>query len=81
MTEDEARELIIRRRRQMLVHSVLYYRMDQPIWGDLEFDKAARELVKLQADYPDIAKECPYADEFADWDATTGFHLQSLGDP
>lgn len=59
----------------MLIHSCLYYRMGTSIWSDKEFDTYGRELVNLQADYPDIAAECDWAEAFVDWDATTGFHL------
>lgn len=71
----EVAELILRRRMQMLVHSYLYYDRDTNLISDKEFDTLGRELVKLQADYPEIAKQVDYAEAFADWDATTGFHL------
>lgn len=71
----EVAELILRRRMQMLVHSYLYYDRDTNLISDKEFDTWGRELVKLQTDYPEIAKQVDYAEAFADWDATTGFHL------
>ena len=36
-----------------------------------------KELVRLQADYPDISEQVEYAEAFKDWDASTGFHLPS----
>ena len=68
-------ELILRRRMQMLVHSYIYYHLDANLISDKQFDAWGKELVRLQADYPDIAKQVDYADAFADWDASTGFHL------
>jgi hypothetical protein len=71
----EVAELILRRRMQMLVHSYIYYKMNDSLITDREFDMWGRELVKLQADYPDIASQVEYAEAFSDWDASTGFNL------
>ena len=71
----EVAELILRRRMQMLVHSYIYYKMDMNLISDREFDMWGKELVQLQADYPEIAEQVEYADAFKDWDASTGFHL------
>lgn len=73
-------ELIQRRRLQILVWSKMYYDLDVSIVSDREFDNAGKELVKLQHDYPHISKIVAYAEEFADWDGNTGFHLP-LRDP
>lgn len=80
-SESGVRELIRRRRRQMLVHSCMYYRLGTSIWTDKQFDSCARELVKLQAKYPNISKTVEYYENFKDWDGTTGYHLQPMGDP
>ena len=68
-------ELIQQRRLQLLVHSCIYYRLNTNKVSDREWDAWAKELVKLQHDYPDIAKDVPLAEEFADWDGTTGEFL------
>lgn len=67
--------IIARRRRQILVHSVLYYALDAPVISDHEFDQWCRELVKLQATYPDQAAHAPHAAAFADFTGSTGFDL------
>jgi hypothetical protein len=81
-TDDELpiAELIHRRRLQMLIHSKLYYDMDTNLITDKQFDEWGRELVKLQRDYPNIAKRICYAETFKDWDASTGAFLP-LQDP
>lgn len=71
----EVAELILRRRMQMMVHSYLYYDLDINLISDREFDMWGRELVQLQTDYPEIAKQVEYAEAFSDWDASTGFDL------
>lgn len=68
-------QLIQRRRIQMLIHSRIYYVLDQNLITDKQFDEWGRELVKLQADYPEIASRICYADAFKDWDASTGAFL------
>lgn len=74
-------ERIQQLRRQILVHSVLYYRMNDTVWTDAQFDSAAAELVRMQADYPSESAAVEYMrEEFADFDGGTGFHLP-LNDP
>lgn len=68
-------ELINRRRRQILVHSAAYYRLNASLIPDSRFDSWCRELVELQASYPELAQEAVFADLFADFDGSTGFHL------
>lgn len=79
--EDDIRELIRRRRRQILIHSCIYYRLGTSIWTDKKYDECSRELVELQAQYPNISKTVEYYEDFKDWDGTTGFNLSPLGDP
>ena len=59
----------------MLVHSRLYYELDEPLITDAEFDKRAKELAKLQAQYPEIAARVCYAKAFEGWDGSTGAFL------
>ena len=61
----------------MLVHSYLYYHMDEPIVSDTCWQDWAEELTKLQKDYPKCCKIGFFDKEFADWDGTTGMHLPS----
>lgn len=73
--EQTIKEQIEQRRRQILVHGVLYYRFDTNIIDDHTYDKWSKELADLQQDYPEEAKQASYAKEFADFDGSTGFHL------
>ncbi len=77
MTEEQVKELITRRRRQVLVHSHIYYRLNDSIISDSLFDKWAKELAELQETHPEISKTCKYAKEFEDFDGSTGFHLKT----
>ena len=72
---NEIAELINRRRRQVLVHSVLYYRMDENLVSDSQWAAWAVELEELQKKYPEIAKEVSYAEAFADFEHSSGYNL------
>lgn len=66
-------EQIRQRRAQMLVHSFLYYVLDDPIVSDHQWQEWADELVVLQAIWGD---EIGFYDaSFRDWDGSTGCHL------
>ncbi len=68
-------QMINHRRRQVLVHSELYYGMDESIVSDQKFDEWAKHLATLQKVHPDIAAEVPFAEEFKDFNGSTGYHL------
>lgn len=69
-------ERIEQLRRQIVVHSCLYYELNQNIISDQEFDDRAYELATLQKAYPDVSLAVPYELEaFKRFDGSTGFDL------
>lgn len=56
-TPDQIKELIKRRRFQILVHSYIYFRLFDNIISNDTFDKWAKELIELQKNYPDLSEE------------------------
>lgn len=68
-------DLIQKRRLQLLIHSCIYYELNANVISDKQWDEWARELVKLQADYPAISKKVCMYEDFKDWDASTGAFL------
>lgn len=72
---ESIKELINRRRNQILVNSCIYYRLNKNIISDQTFDKWSKELAELQLQYPDIAKECVYHEYFEEFDGSSGFNL------
>ena len=68
-------EKIRQRRSQMLVHSYLYYRLDQPIIDDDTWQKWANELAELQRENPDDCNINFYDKHFEAWNGDTGVHL------
>lgn len=81
-TEDERKimEEIKRLRLCVLVHSIIYYRLNTNIVSDYQYDKFAKKLKALQDKYPKLSKAVPdYNKEFKDWNGCSGFDLP-LGD-
>ena len=74
-------EKIQRRRYQMLVHSYIYYELDNNIISDSQWSKWATELAELQSKYPEISNQVIYAEDFEDWDGSTGAFLSYKNKP
>lgn len=68
-------ETIQQRRYQLLIHSCIYYELNDNLISDKKWDEWARELRDLQNKYPDISKRVVLYEEFKDWDASTGAFL------
>lgn len=71
-------EAIARRRRQMLVHSYLYYRMDSQVIDDTVWTKWAQQLHHLQKKFGWRIEF--YDSVFEDWDGSSGYHLPADDD-
>ena len=65
-------EKIRQRRTQMLVHSYLYYVLDDNVIDDGKWQEWADELTELQKRKKVIGF---YDEAFADWNGATGTHL------
>lgn len=70
-------ELINRRRRQILVHSYLYYKMNTNLINDFMFDMWCKELVQLQLQYPNESKQGVFYKVFSKWSGFSGYDLFS----
>jgi len=66
---------ILRRRLQLLVHSCIYYNLDDNIVTDKKWNDWSNELIQLQANYPEISSTVDWYDAFKDWDGSTGAFL------
>lgn len=70
------KELIKRRRKQILVHSFLYYRMNHTEIDDHKYDQLGKDLQFLQSTFPELAKQVIYHEHFENYTETTsGFDL------
>lgn len=71
---------ILRKRRFILIHSYIYYKLNDNIVSDFKWAQVAKELIALQNKYPEIATYLPWAEAFSDFDGSTGFNLP-IDDP
>ena len=70
------KEKIRQRRRQMLVHSYIYYELNQNIVSDHKWAEWAKELQELQQKYPKESAEVEDYEQFKDWDGSSGAFLK-----
>ena len=68
--------------RFIIVHSYIYYELDNNVISDKEYDAKSKELVKYKNEYPDLWKNSMYYKQFGDdYNGSTGFTLyHSLND-
>ena len=73
--EDCIKALILRRRLQVWVHSMIYYNLNANIVSDAVWSRWAEDLECLQTMYPELAAQVEYAEVFEDFDHSTGANL------
>lgn len=62
--------------RFIIVHSYIYYELDDNIISDKDYDAKAKKLVKYKNDYPELWKSSMYYKQFGDdYNGATGFTL------
>ena len=76
----EIKQRIKQLRSVMLIHSCLYYELNDSVMSDNEWQRLADELTELQTKYPDECAMNFYDQWFENWDGSTGYHLP-LRDP
>jgi NAD-dependent DNA ligase (contains BRCT domain type II) len=81
IVDNKIAQKIRQRRRQIVVHSIIYYRFGQNIIPDYQFDKWCNELIQLQHEYPKISKRIELYDDFKDLSHASGFDLKSMNNP
>lgn len=75
VTNKDILNLINKRRRQILIHSYLYYKQDTNLINDFTFDKWCKELVTLHKQHPNESKQAVFPDAFKNWEGFSGFDL------
>lgn len=62
--------------RFIILHSYIYYELNNNYISDMEYDKKSKELVKYKNEYPDLWKNSMYYKQFGDdYNGATGFTL------
>lgn len=62
-------------RKKLLVHSIIYYRLDENLIFDEKWTEWTLELERLTKEYPHIAQNAFLAEGFRDFDHSTGYNL------
>mgnify|MGYP000436135121 FL=1 len=73
--ERSIKEIIRQRRAQMLIHSCIYYELDNNIVDDFTWQRWADELADLQNNNPEDCNIGFYDREFKDWTGASGAFL------
>lgn len=60
---------------QILVHSIMYYRLGASIWNDKQYDKTAKELKRLIVECPAEFRESILYEEFKGFEWGSGYDL------
>ncbi len=60
---------------QILIHSILYYRLGCSIWSDDRWNSKAKELQKLVEQNPELFKESVLYEEFKGFSWVSGYDL------
>lgn len=62
--------------RYIIVHSYIYYELNNNVIPDKEYDRRAKNLVKIKDKYPELWKTSEYYKQFGDdYNGATGFTL------
>lgn len=69
------REKIDYAARYIIIHSIIYYELNESVISDKKFDKKAMILVRLMRKYPKATQNSEYYRAIYDFDGSTGFLL------
>ena len=62
--------------RFIIIHSYIYYELNNNVITDKYYDEKSKELTKLKQEYPDLWKSSMYYEQFGDeYNGSTGFTL------
>lgn len=62
--------------RYIIVHSYIYYELNDNVISDREYDLKAKELVAMKNKFPELWKKSQYRNNFGDdYNGSTGFNL------
>lgn len=68
-------ETLEMKQRSLIVHSFIYYNLNDNIWPDSKWDKTAKEVLAI-LDTP-LAAKSKFKEVFTDFDGSTGYNLIS----
>ena len=76
MSDHKTRIKIDFLQRYIIVHSYIYYELNNNIISDRKYDEKSKELVWYKNNYPELWKKSEYYKQFGDdYNGSTGFML------
>jgi NAD-dependent DNA ligase len=74
---DETDKLAVlnRLRRNVIVHSVIYYRFNRNLIGDGDYDQLCVTLDEMQKANPELCKAAVFPEDFENYDRSTGMNF------
>lgn len=63
--------------RWIIIHSIIYYELDDNVVSDTMWSDNAKQLVEMMEDFPKALKKSDYFYCMGDFDASTGYNLYS----
>ena len=61
--------------RFIIIHSIIYYELNENVISDKDFDNVSKLLLKLREENEEVYKKSQYYYVFNDFDGTTGFYI------
>lgn len=75
-------DIIDNLQRKIMLHSYIYYELDDCVISDHDYDNLGHQLVRYKEEYPDLWKKSKYYKQFGDeYNGSTGFDLYSKLEP
>lgn len=73
--ENDKLAVMNRLRRNVIVHSVIYYRFNKNLIGDSDYDQLCVRLDTMQRENVDLCNEAVYSEDFKDYNPSTGMNF------
>lgn len=73
--DDDYISIMSRLRRNVIVHSVIYYNFNRNIISDSEYDQLCVRLYKMQIEHPMLCEHAAFPEDFIDYDPSTGMNF------
>ena len=64
-----------RLRRNVIIHSVIYYRFNRNIIENSDYDQLCNRLAKMQEEHPELCEMAVFSEDFRDYDRCTGMQF------
>jgi len=67
--------IVNRLRRNIIVHSVIYYVFNRNLISDSDYDKMCQKLARIHKKYPKLCSQAVFPKAFKNYDPSTGMNF------